>query len=866
MGWLASRTTYHDKLFALVDRTRRGAGAPLIQRGADDVVSHLLGPAVASRPVATARDLVVLPEDIGLMAIFTGPRGAVARAVPPQGGVTAGIGAVLAGYTDQIAYYAARYPALLRRPLPTRLIGLAGTDTFARVAVETFAELARHTHAYLEAGVNMARSWQVVCSDRAHYRAPPGAGRCAVQDPARVALLRGPDEPGRDYAYEATTDVMANMALVFDPAGNLISQQVKTYLTPVEAPDQLDLVPGEVSGGLSPVRTPVGALGFVTSKDSWMPDVTAKLDEGHVDLLVQPEFFVGDTVRSTGMWAPDNLLASGYSDLLRHPSFRAMALAEMTGSVYDLSADAQQHIAVKPVVGRRPRGALVGQSPSVGLLRVAPWLVPDPLSASEGTEQRRHRLARAGEAALPLGGGPACSAPDVAGPCRGGQVEGVIWADVDVGARPRRVPRRRVRHGRTPFSINRPIAPSPRSQRNVRIAARRGAAWAVFEERRGGHDQVLLARSSDHGRTWGTRLVHPTGRRPGGAQEQWPSISVGADGRVWIAWQDDSSGVMRVYAAGSRDGGRTFSVPRAVAPDAPRGVAQLHPSIAATTTGRAVVAFVDERGRNADGLPQAQARLARLDARGSVVPSLRVSTGEPVALARQMNNAWAPDVVARSKRVLVSWIDFHTYDWRVYSRLSADGGQTLAPATPVSADPGAGGTEPDPEALTDTPRGAFTGDGPLVAYTDYRKRVSSQVAPHQLYDIAVATPGRRPVQIDGNGTTQRSSFAPAIAGSEGIGATVVWQDHARGDADVLIRFAVGEGAVGAALRVDDAGAIGWNSWRPDVAFYGGTTPGVLVCWEDDRDGPSQIFCARASDFRLEAAVVSARWRTRATTR
>jgi hypothetical protein len=790
------------------------------------------------------------------MAIFTGPRGAVARAVPAQGGVAAGIGAVLAGYTDQVAFYAARYPALLRRPLPTRLIGLAGTDTFGRVAVETFAELARHTHAYLEAGVNMARSWRVVCSDRARYRPPPGAGACAVEDAARVALLRGPDEPGRDYAYEATTDAVANMALVFDPDGKLVSKQVKTYLTPVEAPDQLDLVPGEVSGGLSPVRTPVGTLGFVTSKDSWMPDVTAKLDEGHVDLLVQPEFFVGDTVRGTGMWAPDNLLASGYSDLLRHPSFRAMALAEMTGSVYDLAADAQQHIAVKPVVGRRPRGALVGQTPSVGLLRVAPWLVADPLSASEPIEQRRRRLANAGEAALPLGHGPACSAPDVAGPCRGGQVEGVIWADVEVASHPRYAPRRRIRHGRTPFSVSRPVAPSPRAQRNVRLAQRDGTVWAIFEERRRGHDQVVVARSPDRGRTWGGKLVHPTGRRAETADERWPSIAVGRDNRVWVAWQDDSSGVMRVYAASSRDGGRTFGAPQPVAQDPPPSAAQLRPSIAATTAGRAVVAFIDERGHNADGLPQAQARLARLDVRAGLTPSLRVSAAEPVALARQMNNAWAPDVVARGARVLVSWIDFHTYDWRVYERASSDGGQTLAGTIQVSADPGAGGSEPDPEALTDTPRGTFTGDGPLIAYTDYRKRAASQRAPHQLYDIAVAAPGERPVRADGNGTAPRSSFAPVIAGFEGTGAVVAWQDHPRGDADVLMRFVVGEGAVGPAQRVDDAGTVGWNSWRPDIALYGGPEPGVLVCWEDDRDGPSQIFCARASDYRLEAAVAS----------
>src|SRR3954466_8804914 len=85
------------------------------------------------------------------------------------------------------------------------------------------------------------------------------------------------------------------MALRAGADGRLISKQVKTYPTPTEMPGQLDLAPGEVTGGLSAVRTRALSLGFVTSKDAWMPDVQAKLDEAHVDLLVQPEGFIGDT-------------------------------------------------------------------------------------------------------------------------------------------------------------------------------------------------------------------------------------------------------------------------------------------------------------------------------------------------------------------------------------------------------------------------------------------------------------------------------------------------------------------------------------------------------------------------------------------
>src|SRR3954464_2517306 len=62
LAWMESRQTYHDKMFALADKQLRGPGTPLIQRGADDVASHLLG---------GDRNLIVWPEDVGLFAALT---------------------------------------------------------------------------------------------------------------------------------------------------------------------------------------------------------------------------------------------------------------------------------------------------------------------------------------------------------------------------------------------------------------------------------------------------------------------------------------------------------------------------------------------------------------------------------------------------------------------------------------------------------------------------------------------------------------------------------------------------------------------------------------------------------------------------
>ena len=461
------------------------------------------------------RDLVVLPEDLGLMAAFSGERGATAR----QSDTLIGAVATLLGtYGPQIAYYQQKYPSLAERGIPTRALALALTDTFGRVAVETFSELADRYDVWLEAGVNMARDWR------------------RTTDPAAVAAL---GEPGRDYAYEATTAEPVNMALLFDPDGKLVSKQVKAYLTPIELPSQLDLVPGDPRG-LTAVDTPVGKLGFVTSKDAWMPDVTGRLDDAGVEILVQPEFFVGDVVSDDGPWAPDTLKASGYSDLLRHPSLQAMALPELTGDVFDFAADAQSHIAVRPSPGG-PSGGLVGQGPAPGFAQVQPWPGPDP--AGLPFAERRKAVV-------------AAAAP---------KAEGVLSQDVQVGVTPERRPVKRRR--------DRPVAPSDQPQRHVALTRDGRAVVAAWEQAgrirtaryrrgrwsrprargRGTHPSVSgrwLAFTRQDGKVVAARgSRRPKPLAPGGGTQERVSIAKLRKGGAYAAWLDDRDEGIHVYGA-----------------------------------------------------------------------------------------------------------------------------------------------------------------------------------------------------------------------------------------------------------------------------------------------------------------------------
>jgi predicted amidohydrolase len=787
LAWVDSVQHFHDKLFALADARRRGAGVPAVARGAGDVASHLRG---------GGRDLVAFPEDLGLMAAFTGSKGAPARQADSLVGAVVGL---LGSYAPEMAYYTAKFPALADRPPPpTRALALALTDAFGRAAIETYAELAQRYGVWLEAGVNMARDWQVVCTSKAGFAPLPGGVGCDEENPGKVAQLRSPDEPARQYAYEATSDKASNMALVFDPSGRLVSKQVKRYLTPTELPGQLDLAPGDVMHGVSAVDTGVGRLGFVTSKDAWMPDVTERLDEEGVQILVQPEFFVNDTIRTSGPWAPDNIKGAGYSDVLRWPSMEALVLPQLTGNVFDFSADSQQAIVVKPRSPKGPRGALVGQPLAPGFAAVQPWVVRDPVRRGEPFGARRIRLGRAGLALLPSSR-TTCADDRTVGPCRGGQPEGVVFHDVTIGQRAWR-PRR-------PRGTERPLARARGVQRNVALAAAGRLVVAAFEQ----DGRVLVTRSTDRAAHWSKSSAPLTG-----ARQWWPTVSVRGQ-EVWLAAQVDD----HVVWARSADGGRTFDAQHPV--DSPAET--WRPSVAATDAGRAYLAWIDTRNRfTLEDLPQAALYGAQLP---DGAPVRLDSTAPPADLARTLDNAWAPSVAAHERRVLISWIDFRTYDWDIYARQSLDGGAVFGQEKPVNDTP------PAEEALEASPRSLA--DGANVAYTDWRKSGRSARRPSPLYDIRISSPGGTSRRVDGAGARSVNAFSPAIALAKDT-PLVAWQDMARGVGEIwLARL----GRPVRRLRV--ARSPGGNAWRPALAVSGSH---AIVAWEDERDGPSQIYVKR----------------------
>jgi hypothetical protein len=805
--WLETRQTYRDYLFALADKDERGPGKPVIVHGADDMASH-----------RTGSDLVVWPESVGLFAALTGPRAQTAR----ESGSLEGAIVTLAGvYAKENEYYGSKFPGLPARTPFTRLLAVSLTDTFGRTFLEPFAEMADRYDVWLTAVGDMVPEWQIVCASKATYTPPPTGEQCAEENPQKVMQLGDPFEPDRNYVYEATKPNPSVVAFVFGPDGRIMAKRIKSYLTPTElGPDEgalgLDLVPGAVSASDSvPVDTPVGRFAFVISKPAWMPDVLQKIDQRHTDLLLQPEFFVGDLTRTTGMWSPDTLIASGYNDVLRHPSIETLVHPQMEGGVFSFYADQPSHLAIKPHTGREKKGFILGQPGHRGLVQTLPWVVPDPIRPGEPMAERRKRLGEAGEKLAP-GSGVECADPATPGPCEDGHTEGVLWRDIVVNRKPRHE-RYDGRLVHTRFSPARPVARSRHDQRNAAVAQRGPRVVAAYEER----DRVFVVRSRDGGKTW----TSPVRAFKSKHDQWWPAVALGKHGRVTLAWVEDE----RVVYARSTNFGRNFGAPSPI--DASGGGAQWKPALAQGRGKTVHAAWIDEREVGLDGLPQAHVFYARVGG-----PSERLDTGEPDPLATKFDNSWAPSIASRGRRVLLTWIDFLNYDWDVFSRLSTNSGRSWKDQQLVNDTPD------EDEELADTPRAALTAKGELVAWTDWRKRDSSATKPHQMYDIFMSAPGKENTQVDPYGAKQVSTFAPDICAVGRRGSLIVFQDASKGQNDIR---AVLNGA--RARRVDDAGPRAGNAWRPRLACTGRR---ALALWEDERDGVAQIYFARAKLRRL----------------
>ncbi len=844
-----SYQAYRDKMAALMDATHP-ARALRVQAGVDDVASHLW----PADPLAPARALVVFPEDVGLVAAFIGSRGAAARSETSS---TLAILALFTSYAPVVAHYQAIYPG---QPL-VRYLGMALTDTLYRSFYETFRDLA------VQHGV-----WIAACANL-----PPARRVEETDNPALVALLRDPDEPGRAYAYEAASPLVFNSTYVFGPDGSVLvpdgnggvlhspaetggvirGSANKPYLTPLEQPPPGS--PVSLALAFGPVRdvevlpTPVGRLGIVISKDAWMPDVNDRLAAKGANVIVQPEAFDGWGF-AEAPWNPDIFMEGGFANLQKHPAWLVNVNASMTGNLFEITFDGQTAL-----IGRRQKtapgplseqNAWIGQNAETAFLALAPWIVPDPgiANPSLSLAARRTTLAAAGAPLLP-GSGVPCPGPLEVGSCENGYREAVIFADVDVPAGEPVAPVDPVRATPPGFGpavrISAPET-TPVEQRAPRLVARgRIAALVWHETMPSGLPNVFMAISRDGGATFGAPQ-RVSDNAPGGVAELYPAAAIGGS-RIAIAWQElasgwnDDSGRIRLAQFDLRGSKRGPDV----RVDDRDGRGAWLPAVAFARR-ELVVAWIDERNLGPEGQPLEHVYAARSTGRGTAfLPAVRVDGGAAVPLAVNLENKWAPAVAASGARVHVAWADFRNYNWDIFYARSLDGGATFGSDRRLDDFPGF-------ERLNERPVLALTRQGMVyVAWTDLRAREPDT----NIFAVQSSDGGRTfslPARIDDgasgfdpNSDRPSHQWAPALA-ADRTRVFAAWQDDREGNNDIRFAWSADRGlSWSPSERVDDTGTGVSSQTRPTLAIARQAGQRYcLVAWEDDRDGSSDIYLSR----------------------
>jgi glycerophosphoryl diester phosphodiesterase len=343
-------------------------------------------------------NIVAFNEDVGLMTIATGTRGAPARELfgpgrapgcEAQGApctTLAALGAVTGAYGREVALYRKRFP----RMAPVASAFVAATDTFGRGWMQVFSDMARRY------GVHILGS-----NNQAPFR--------ESTDPTEIASLADPDLGALPASvYVATDDAVYNEVFLWGPRPvredgpqpllNVVASNKKVPLTAIE--EQIQLTPGPSTGpdaveNLRPYRVPgtQARIGFATSLPAFVyGDVssdpcadTAKtymrcLDALGTNLVMQDEANPGRWAADagSGVWQPEEWLTSTWRAVTDPTvSFAYNVTPHMVGNLADLPFDGQTAITQRGLRGKRGCNYVGNPGVKREFLAISPWVTPD---------------------------------------------------------------------------------------------------------------------------------------------------------------------------------------------------------------------------------------------------------------------------------------------------------------------------------------------------------------------------------------------------------------------------------------------------------------------------------------------------------
>jgi glycerophosphoryl diester phosphodiesterase len=241
-------------------------------------------------------NVVAFNEDVGLMTLGTGSRGAVARETiahpdevascedkPAPCVAAVALGQITAAYGPQVAAYRARFPDM--GTLEQSFV--APTDTYARGWMQTFSDIARRYDVYI-----LGSNTQAVFRES--------------RDPSEIETFRDPDIPRPESVYVATGPEVYNEVFMWGPHDvqkegplplrNVVATNKKIPVTPFEATLQISNGPASGPDGranLKPFHIPHtdARVGFATS----LPAFKFGYDYGETPPDVRPCADIAET-------------------------------------------------------------------------------------------------------------------------------------------------------------------------------------------------------------------------------------------------------------------------------------------------------------------------------------------------------------------------------------------------------------------------------------------------------------------------------------------------------------------------------------------------------------------------------------------
>lgn len=392
-----------------------------------------------------------------------------------------------------------------------------------------------------------------------------------------------------------------------------------------------------------------------------------------------------------------------------------------------------------------------------------------------------------------------------------------------------------------PFGTNVQITSNLKSQDNVALAidgtggsAYIYMAWSdLRDDASASSANIYFARSDNGGLTW-----NPDVRIDGapGATDGWkdnPDMAIGADGTLYIVWDDTRSSQSQIFFTKSVDNGASFSTPVHIGTDD----REFDPAITVIGSGGTADVYVAFRGQATQGILGVHSSNGGTSF-GAETPI--ISGGVP----NEQQTMKYPDMANDGAFAYCVWANPTNYGNldNIFCARTAVGGLTWSSPTPVTSLNVANQRHPV----------VACGSGEVhVAYQDYQNDDNGDEdfpgAAVDNADIYYCTSSNQGssfsagIMVNDDGGTA-NQYTPSMAIQSDGTAVIAWSDYRNGNDDPDIFYATGTtSGFGANNRANEFTVSVAEQFNPAIALEGDNT--AWCAWSDTRNGNDDLYIA-----------------------